>query len=69
MGIDGHRSRWNCQTLFFSRTIGNIRDNSLEEILNSKESIRFRKDLDMESNSTCVKCVCYLNLPPGASLS
>jgi len=53
---------------FFHEPIGNIRDNSLEEILNSKESIRFRKDLDMGSNSTCVKCVCYLNLPPGASL-
>jgi len=53
---------------FFHEPIGNIRDSSLEEILNSKESIRFRKDLDMGSNSTCVKCVCYLNLPPGASL-
>jgi len=53
---------------FFHEPIGNIRDNSLEEILNSKESIRFRKNLDMGSNSTCVKCVCYLNLPPGASL-
>jgi MoaA/NifB/PqqE/SkfB family radical SAM enzyme len=51
---------------FFHEPIGNIRDNSLEEILNSKESVRFRKDLDMESNGTCVKCVCYLNLPPGA---
>ncbi len=54
---------------FFHEPIGNIRDSSLEEILNNKESIRFRKDLDMDSNSTCVKCVCYLNLPPGASLS
>ena len=53
---------------FFHEPIGNIRDSSLEEILNSEESIRFRKDLDMDSNSTCVKCVCYLNLPPGASL-
>jgi MoaA/NifB/PqqE/SkfB family radical SAM enzyme len=54
---------------FFHEPIGNIRNSSLEEILNSNESIRFRKDLDMETNSTCVKCVCYLNLPPGASLS
>jgi MoaA/NifB/PqqE/SkfB family radical SAM enzyme len=51
---------------FFHEPIGNIRDSSLEEILNSKDSIRFRKDLDMDSNNTCVKCVCYLNLPPGA---
>ncbi len=54
---------------FFHEPIGNIRNRSLEEILNSQESIRFRKDLDMDSNSTCVKCVCYLNLPPGVSLS
>jgi len=53
---------------FFHEPIGNIRDRSLEEILNSKENIRFRRDLDMDSNDTCVKCVCYLNLPPGASL-
>jgi len=53
---------------FFHEPLGNIRNNSLEEILNSKESTRFRRDLDMDSNSTCVKCVCYLNLPPGASL-
>jgi MoaA/NifB/PqqE/SkfB family radical SAM enzyme len=51
---------------FFHEPMGNIRNNSLEEILNSSQSIRFRKDLDMDSNSTCVKCVCYLNLPPGA---
>ena len=54
---------------FFHEPIGNIRDSSLEEILNNKESIRFRKTLDMGSNNTCIKCVCYLNLPPGASLS
>lgn len=54
---------------FFHNPIGNIRNNSLDEILNSNESIRFRKDLDMDSNNTCIKCVCYLNLPPGTSLS
>jgi Fe-coproporphyrin III synthase len=54
---------------FFHEPIGNIRNSSLEEILNSKESIRFRRDLDVDTNGTCIKCVCYLNLPPGASLS
>jgi Fe-coproporphyrin III synthase len=54
---------------FFHEPLGNIRSGSLEEILNNKKSIRFRKELDMDSNITCVKCVCYLNLPPGASLS
>jgi Fe-coproporphyrin III synthase len=53
---------------FFHPPIGNIREHKLEEILNSKEAIRFRKELDMEQNSTCVKCVCYLHLSPGAQL-
>jgi len=54
---------------FFHEPLGNIRHGSLEGILNSKESVRFRRDLDMDSNPTCVKCVCYLNLPPGTTLS
>jgi len=49
---------------FFHPTMGNIRDNSLEEILNSAEAIAFRKNLDVDKNPTCVKCVCYLNLKP-----
>ena len=54
---------------FFHAPLGNIRKNSLEEILNSVESTRFRKNLDMENDSTCVKCVCYLNLSPGKQLN
>ena len=54
---------------FFHEAMGNIRENSLEDILNSKESIAFRKALDIETNPTCVKCVCYLNLPAGARVS
>lgn len=53
---------------FFHDTIGNIRDNSLADILNTKEAISFRKELNMSTNSTCVKCVCSLNLSPLASL-
>jgi Fe-coproporphyrin III synthase len=53
---------------FFHASYGNIREGSLEEILNSKKAIRFRKELDMESNSTCIKCVCYLHLSPGVNL-
>jgi MoaA/NifB/PqqE/SkfB family radical SAM enzyme len=52
---------------FFHEAIGNIREKSLDQILNSPENIRFRKDLDMDTNSTCLKCVCYLNLPPRMS--
>ncbi|HEV7780208.1 MAG TPA: radical SAM protein [Chitinophagaceae bacterium] len=54
---------------FFHPPIGNIREQSLEKILNSDAAIRFRKDLDMDSNSTCVKCVCYLNLSPRTKLN
>ncbi|NOT49895.1 MAG: radical SAM protein [Chitinophagaceae bacterium] len=54
---------------FFHAPMGNIREESLETILNSEASIRFRKELDMNKDSTCVKCVCYLNLSPGTKLS
>jgi len=54
---------------FFHPPLGNIRENSLEKILNSEESIRFRKNLDIEEDNTCAKCVCYLNLSPGKKLN
>jgi MoaA/NifB/PqqE/SkfB family radical SAM enzyme len=53
---------------FFHEAIGNIRDNALDDILNSKEAINFRKTLDMSNDPTCVKCVCSLNLSPLARL-
>ncbi|MDB5011561.1 MAG: radical additional 4Fe4S-binding protein, partial [Mucilaginibacter sp.] len=53
---------------FFHDAMGNIRDNSLTDILNSNEAINFRKTLDMGTNATCVKCVCTLNLSPFAKL-
>ncbi|HEY0680355.1 MAG TPA: SPASM domain-containing protein, partial [Chitinophagaceae bacterium] len=49
---------------FFHDAIGNIRKDSLENILNGEKGMSFRKTLDMDTNDTCVKCVCYLNLPP-----
>jgi MoaA/NifB/PqqE/SkfB family radical SAM enzyme len=54
---------------FFHSPIGNIRERTLENILNSEESIRFRKNLDTDNDSTCLKCVCYLNLSPGTKLN
>jgi MoaA/NifB/PqqE/SkfB family radical SAM enzyme len=51
---------------FFLPPMGNIHTDSLDKILNSRESIQFRKTLDMDTNSTCIKCVCYLNLSPHA---
>ena len=48
--------------------MGNIRDGSLVEILNSPEAIDWRRKLDMATNETCVKCVCYLHLSPTTNL-
>ena len=53
---------------FFHEVIGNIRDSSLGEILNSPEAINFRKTLNMTSNDICTKCVCSLNLSPLTNL-
>lgn len=49
---------------FFHAPIGNIRELSLERILNGREALQFRKELDMDTNEICTKCVCYLHLSP-----
>ncbi|HEX6192617.1 MAG TPA: radical SAM protein [Chitinophagaceae bacterium] len=54
---------------FFHAPIGNIKEEGLDKILNNKQAVHFRKELDMANNSTCVKCVCYLHLAPGAKLN
>lgn len=53
---------------FFHKSLGNIREDSLDNILNSEKAIKFRKNLDVDTNATCLKCVCYLNLKPGFSI-
>jgi MoaA/NifB/PqqE/SkfB family radical SAM enzyme len=53
---------------FFHDPIGNIRLESLDKILNSEKAIQFRRNLDVDTNSTCVKCVCYLNLSPSKNV-
>ena len=53
---------------FFHNKIGNIKESSLTSIINSDQSISFRKNLDMSTNPICKKCVCYLNLSPFAKL-
>jgi MoaA/NifB/PqqE/SkfB family radical SAM enzyme len=54
---------------FFHEAYGNLASGSLDEIVNSEAAIQFRKHLDIGSNDTCKKCVCYLNLSPLANLS
>jgi len=53
---------------FFHQVMGDIKVNSLVEIINSEKSISFRKNLDIQNNEICEKCVCYLNLSPFANL-
>ena len=52
---------------FFHQPFGNVHQNSLAEILNSEQAITFRRNLNVRTNPTCVKCVCTLNLPTRAS--
>ena len=54
---------------FFHKGYGNIKSGSLDNIINSEEATTFRKNLDMDKNETCLKCVCYLNLVPGKNIS
>lgn len=53
---------------FFHEVIGDIREESLVDLVNSEKSISFRKNLDVSKNSVCEKCVCSLNLSPFARL-
>jgi Fe-coproporphyrin III synthase len=47
---------------FFHKSYGNIYHHTFDEVINSKEAIQFRKQLDIQTNSVCKKCVCSLKL-------
>ena len=53
---------------FFHASYGNIKNDSLDNILNSPQALSFRKNLDMNKNNTCVQCVCHLYLSPTARI-
>ncbi|HTE12295.1 MAG TPA: radical SAM protein [Chitinophagaceae bacterium] len=53
---------------FFHNAYGNIKSASLDKIINSESAIAFRKNLDMDKDETCLKCVCSLNLQPFAKI-
>jgi Fe-coproporphyrin III synthase len=48
---------------FFHRPLGNTRDGSLHEILNSPQALQFRRNLDIASDPICQRCVCSLFVP------
>ncbi|MBV9173831.1 MAG: radical SAM protein, partial [Chloroflexi bacterium] len=47
---------------FFHRSLGNIHDQPLDQILNSPDAVAFRRDLDVKTNPVCKVCVCTLSL-------
>jgi Fe-coproporphyrin III synthase len=51
---------------FFHHSLGSIHDRPLEEILNGRDAIAFRRRLDVRRDPICQKCVCTLFLGPGA---
>ncbi|HEY2647655.1 MAG TPA: radical SAM protein [Puia sp.] len=53
---------------FFHKAYGNIKNGSLDSIINSESAVEFRKKLDMDNNETCLKCVCSLNLRPAVKI-
>lgn len=50
---------------FFHRALGNAESQSLFDIINSSDALRFRESLDVETNPTCQRCVCSLYLENG----
>jgi Fe-coproporphyrin III synthase len=49
---------------FFHRSIGNLRETTLEAVINGTEGLKFRKSLNIASDSICRNCVCSLNYRP-----
>jgi Fe-coproporphyrin III synthase len=54
---------------FFHPTLGNIREKTLVEVLNSEQAIGFRRRLHVASNPICQRCVCSLRLAPETTSS
>ncbi len=51
---------------FFHRTVGNLHEADLEEIVNGDTARAFRDSLNVEENPICRRCVCSLNYAPAA---
>lgn len=47
---------------FFHKPYGNIYEKEFMEIINSKEGISFRENLNVTKNAICKKCVCSLKI-------
>jgi MoaA/NifB/PqqE/SkfB family radical SAM enzyme len=49
---------------FFHRSLGNLHEGALADVLNGEPAIRFREQLDVSRHPICQRCVCSLYLPP-----
>lgn len=47
---------------FFHKEYGNVSGNDFLSVLNSKEAVAFRRNLNVRTNEVCKKCVCSLKL-------
>jgi len=48
---------------FFHPSLGNIHEQTLRQIVNSPQALRFRATLDVATNPVCRRCVCSLHIP------
>jgi MoaA/NifB/PqqE/SkfB family radical SAM enzyme len=46
---------------FFHRSIGNIHDSDLDQIVNGESAVDFRRKLRVQDNPICRRCVCSIN--------
>jgi MoaA/NifB/PqqE/SkfB family radical SAM enzyme len=49
---------------FFHRRVGNVRETTLEQVINGDAARQFRAWLKEHENPTCQRCVCALNYQP-----
>jgi Fe-coproporphyrin III synthase len=47
---------------FFHKPYGNIYDDDFTTVINSRKAVDFRKNLHMDTDAICKKCVCSLKL-------
>ena len=54
---------------FFHPSFGNIHNQTLHEIVNGPDALKFRASLDIAANPVCQRCVCSLHIstPPNPS--
>jgi MoaA/NifB/PqqE/SkfB family radical SAM enzyme len=48
---------------FFHPSLGNVHNQTLNEIVNGPQALRFRETLDIGTNPVCQRCVCSLHIP------